>query len=105
MIEHVNEVVFLPQLAVTGPVIAERSFANCRVLGPALCALLDSVHVTGCSLGGALEELLVEVPEGRVVIGAIGLLRCEFVGCLFEGVGWIGTQQSLDLLRVGSMRL
>lgn len=105
MIEHLNEVVFLPALAVTGPVIDGRRFENCRIVGPAMLALLEQVTVQGCDLGGSVEQILVEVAPDRQVVGAIGLRRCEFTRCTFEGIGWIGTVPVLDLLRVGAMRL
>lgn len=104
---YVGEVVYLPSLVVarTPPVLVAHEFVQCRLLGPAMVVLLDGWTLDTCQFVGDLDAMLVEVPQGRVVQGVIGLDHVTLRQCVIEAVGFIGPQRTLDRLRVGLMGL
>lgn len=99
-----SQVVRVSDLAVTGPVIEGYTFENCLVLGPAVVAVLSDVSFESSQWvtdpGESSESLWWEVDEGHRV-GAIGIRNCSFVGCVFQGVGFAGTKETIAILREG----
>jgi hypothetical protein len=76
------------------PLITERTFEDCIIVGPAVIALIDQVTMLSPVWDASrLEEVFIEVPTGSFVIGPIGLIRCTFIRCRFHGIGVMGTPQ------------
>lgn len=90
--EFRDEVVRLAALTVNSSTIEGYRFLNCRVIGPAILALLDRVTITHCRWDApGMEAIFWEVPpERQVVIGAVGVIDCTFSNCAFENVGIAG---------------
>jgi hypothetical protein len=90
-----NEVVRLSELTVNTSTIAGQAFSNCRIIGPAILALLDDVTITHCTWDApGLDAIYWEVPpEREVVIGVVGVSNCVFSNCTFENVGIAGPRQ------------
>ncbi len=65
-------------------------FENCKIVGPALIALL---HNVGFSSMRFAPNQLWPMMAGRKYIGAIGLTNCKFVNCELD---WIGIAGSAD---------
>lgn len=101
-----DEAIYLPKLAVAGPRLKGYEFHNCLLTGPAIATILGATSMRGCGFrhgAGSFEDLLIELPEGRRVIGVIGLDDCTFDRCTFEEVGFAGTRDMLDKMRVSVM--
>jgi hypothetical protein len=101
--KFVNESIRITDLATIGPVISDHEFENCLIHGPAILAPQQRTAITGCSMGGQLDEFLWILPQsssGRVV-GAIAVVNCIFSGCRFEGIGFTGPPDFLETFRRG----
>ncbi|AZH79446.1 hypothetical protein CSX12_13865 [Microbacterium sp. Y-01] len=94
-----NEVVRLADLAVTSDTIEGVTFRDCLVLGPAIVIPMSETSITNGVFTGDPEALFWELnPARELVIGAIGLVSCEFDGCRFERVGFAGGVDVLHAL-------
>ena len=95
-----DEVVRLAELTVNTSTIEGQEFSNCRIIGPAILALLDRVTVSHCGWDApGLDAVFWEVPPERgVVIGAIGVIDCTFSNCTFENVGVAGLPELRSVL-------
>jgi|SRR6476469_370909 len=86
-------------------IIEGKSFSNSLILGPAMIAVLERIDIRGCTwetpTGFGLNDLLLEVPEGRKLIGVVGLRNVEFENCVFRNVGVIGPKQAIDFFKTG----
>lgn len=51
--------------------------------------------------GLPLDALYVEVPDGKAVLGAIGLRNAVITGCRFMGVSFLLTHEQIELFRTG----
>lgn len=98
-----NQVVRLPDLAVTSDVIVGVTFENCTLVGPAVISLLDAVTMQGCTFDGDPEGVLWPVGERRFVIGAIGLQDCMVVGCRLQRIGLAYPAPQEPMLRAGGL--
>jgi hypothetical protein len=87
-----NEVVRLAELTVNTSTIRGQEFSNCRIIGPAILALLGGVTISHCTWDApSLDAVFWEVPPERgVVVGAVGVIDCTFSACTFENVGVAG---------------
>lgn len=83
--------------------IENARFENALIVGPAVLAPLDHVTIANCRFDGDPDTLLIEVDEGRRVVGVIGLRNVTFERCEFRNVGLIGTHQNVAQFRQGFM--
>ena len=86
------------------PVLDGLTFERCWILGPAVLAVVDTDivcdHVS--DLGGLPDEpdRAILWPIGReTMIGAILVVRCTFRSCKFRGIGFTGSDETIELLR------
>lgn len=102
---HVRgEVLRLADLTVNTDIIEGYQFSNCRLIGPAVIALLEDVTITHCTWGTPnLEAMFWEVPptRGDLVVGAIGVRDCLFSNCQFEMIGVAGPPEMRSKLEQG----
>lgn len=69
-------------------------FQDCVIRGPAVLLLSGpELAFDGCELS---SEMFWEVQTDRAYIGGIGLERCRFRGCTFEGVGIAADRETID---------
>lgn len=100
--EFANEPVWLPLLAVHAmsaaePVIVGKTFTDCRIQGPALVAIMGSTRFDGCNMGRVTDpRSLTFIPQGPLLVGAIGLKDCTFIRCEFDLVGFTGPQAFME---------
>lgn len=100
--QFANEPVWLPLLAVHAlnqaePILSGKTFTRCRIQGPALVAIMGSTTFESCNMGRASDpRSLTFVPQGPLLIGAIGLKDCKFIECEFDLVGFTGPQAFMD---------
>ena len=81
-------------------VIANKTFLNCTIYGPAVVVLVNGGELTDCSLGGPPDALLWSIDENRDwVIGAVAADNCSFIGCNFQGVGFAGKPDFVEMLK------
>lgn len=80
-------------------IVEGKKFLRCTIYGPAMLALLNDVAMIGCTFNGDIEAILLEVPEGRGVIGPVGVRNGEFRDCTFFGVGIVGPKGLLEEIR------
>lgn len=87
-----NEVVRIAELTVNTSSIENYEFSNCRIIGPAILALLGNVTIEHCGWDApSLEAIFWEVPLARgPVVGAVGVRGCTFSSCHFELIGIAG---------------
>jgi hypothetical protein len=101
-----NEVVRIADLTLNTSVLEGYEFSNCRIIGPAVLALLDDVSIIGCTWDTpGLDALFWEVPPTRpVVMGAVGVSKCQFSNCNFELIGVAGPPELRAVLEGGFNR-
>jgi hypothetical protein len=87
-----NDVVRISDLTVNTSILEGYDFSNCRIIGPAVLALLENVSIVGCTWDApGFDAIYWEVPPTRpVVVGAVGVTRCTFSNCTFQQVGIAG---------------
>ncbi len=98
-----NEVIRIAELTVNSSLLEDLEFSNCRIIGPAILALLNNVTLAGCGWEGpGLDAIFWEVsPERGPVIGAVGVKNCTFSNCTFEQVGVAGPPDLRPLFEAG----
>ena len=69
------------------PIIMDRIFKNCTLVGPAVILFADSCEVHGSRFDVGLDVLLIDIAANRRLSGVIIFDRCTFDGCRFEGLG------------------
>jgi hypothetical protein len=81
------------------PMVENREFTDCIIRGPALIAPQIGCKFEDSTAGiGPVESVLYEMTPGPRQ-GVIALVRCKFLRCRFEGIGWYGDKAMLDTLR------
>jgi hypothetical protein len=76
-------------------------FENSLIVGPAVLAPLDRVTIQDCRFDGPPETIFIEVPEGRKVMGVIGLRNTTFRKCEFRNIAIMGTPKAVREFRKG----
>ena len=97
-----NTVVRIADLTLTTQVVEGYTFSNCRIIGPAVIVFRDS-HIANCTWEGpGRDALFWEIPPSRrQVVGAVLCERCQFSGCIFEGIGIAGPPEVRAVLEAG----
>ncbi|MBI2242468.1 MAG: hypothetical protein HYU55_00385 [Nocardioides sp.] len=98
--EFRDDIVRVAALTVTEPIIAGYTFVNCRIVGPAVLAILHDVDIMHCTFEGDVNSLFWEVdPMTRPqVFGAVGVWDSKFVSCSFQGIGFAGTRELREMM-------
>jgi len=101
--QYRNDVVRVADLTVNTDHIEGYQFSNCRIVGPAILALLGDVTLVGSSFDApGLDAIFWEVnPERGVVVGAVGVRDCTFSNCAFEMIGIAGPPDMRAALEQG----
>jgi hypothetical protein len=97
-----NDPVRIADLTVNRTTIEDYEFVNCRILGPAVLIIRDST-ITACSWDApGLDSIFWEISPARLqVVGAVGVFRCLFSNCRFEGIGIAGPPEMRAMLEGG----
>lgn len=82
-----NQVVRLPDLAVTHDLIEGVTFENCTLVGPAVIIMLGNCNLQDSGFDGDREAVLWPLGDRELVVGAIGLVSCNLVGCRLQRIG------------------
>jgi hypothetical protein len=93
-----DQTVYLPDLARDSPIIGDATFERCTIRGPAIVFLMDGNTLDGNRFGlaGGWSSALWLITDDRPhVVGVIGLQRCVFRQCNFEGIGIAGRKEFL----------
>lgn len=103
-LRHKDEIVRIAMLVDPAmPVLQDREFIGCRIVGPALLAQGGPIQLVGCGFdmqGAQPGSLVWEIPPTGEAYGAIVLRDVSFEGCEFVGVGLVAPPgQRDDLLR------
>jgi hypothetical protein len=98
-----GKLIYLMDLLSPGarPIISNRTIEDCEIRGPAMVILLDGVTIAESGFEGDVDSLFVEVPEKRIIFGAIGLRNCVFRRCRFIAIGIIGTREQIEQAKKG----
>lgn len=100
--EYRSQEIRVSDLTVDGDLISDARFDHCELIGPAVLALLDEVTMTDPKFDApGPEALFWPVEKGRIVMGAVGLLRVEFVACTFTRIGLAVLRSQMDDLTAG----
>jgi hypothetical protein len=89
----VKTVIKIADLADSRSLIEDRKFEGAEILGPAVLAPLEGVHIANSTFGGTFDSVFREVPEGQALTGVVGLRRVVFDGCRFINIGFVGTPE------------
>lgn len=93
----------LSTLVVAEPWLRDLRFVNCHIVGPGILLLLNGITMETITLDAPIPAIFWEVPATRdTVVGAIGVERCEFYSCRFDGVGFAGPAVLEELLQQAS---
>jgi len=83
--------------------IEDKTFEDCILYGPGVIGFIGEkskpMRLNFCSFDGDKESLLIEVPDNRKIIGAIGFRGCTLVRCRFIGLGIVGNKEMIDYFR------
>ncbi len=86
-------------MATRQPVIANKTFTNCVIEGPAVLLALSGVEFDACNLGVINDDprslLLMPMARNKVT-GAIGFKDTLFRGCTFFAIGYTGPDAFID---------
>ena len=91
----------LTELEMIGGLLVKMTFEDCHIDGPAIVVPTGGTSFQGCHIAysATLESILWPFPSSQVVVGAIGLVDCEFKRCWIDGIGFAGPPDALDNLR------
>jgi hypothetical protein len=94
-----DELIWLAELVDQEGELTNTVFQRCRITGPAIIVVGDSV-IKNCNLGAPLDHLLWRVPRERApYVGGIVTKDCLFEACTFVNVGFAGPPKFLADLR------
>jgi hypothetical protein len=86
-------------------IIEHREYKDALIEGPAVLVPLEEVSFIHSSFDGDPESVFLEVPEGKTVLGVIGLRRVTFTNCEFRNIAIAGTKDAIDQFRAGFTNL
>lgn len=80
-----------------GEAIEGRIFEDCTIIGPAIVAFSEgtSLQLPVFSDPGQIKWLFWVIAQDRKALGVIGLKRCLFLRCRFNGIGFCGTRKQV----------
>lgn len=82
-------------------IIENAEWNGAIIVGPAVLAPLENVSFLNSTFDADADSLFIEVPEGRGIVGVIGLKNVTFNDCEFRNVGVAGTPASITKFREG----
>jgi hypothetical protein len=85
------------------PIVANRTFRNCTIKGPALIGPIRC-RFSRWFIGkaGSADSLLYEMVPGER-IGIFGFVHCAFLDCRFEHIGYYADKEFSDEVRKAPM--
>lgn len=95
--------IWMPQLVLEAAqrgeaVIAQKTFRDCFLEGPAVLLASGSCRFDGCNLGDSMGDprnLLLQPVGPRKVTGTVAFQDCQFINCRFLRVGFTGASDFL----------
>lgn len=99
-----DEIVRIAELTVNEALLENLEFSNCRIIGPAVLALLNDNTLISCRFDAPdLNALYWVVPPDRpIVMGAVGVRGCTFSNCSFDQIGFAGPIAGRDAMEPGA---
>jgi hypothetical protein len=91
--------VYIAQEVDQSSIIEGRTFDQALIMGPAVLFPLGEVTFTDNLFDADPDALFIELPEGREVVGIIGLRDVTFSGCEFRNIALAGTPESVARFR------
>ena len=67
------------------PVVQGKHFADCDFVGPAIVVFMDGITLDECGFVESGDPILL--PQGTLLVGAVGFDRCSFRKCRFLRTG------------------
>ena len=82
----------------TTPQIADYTFVNCTVVGPAVLAFW-TVEVNHCDLEADIYALfwVVEAGERPLIVRAVAVTNTTSSACRFQSIGFAGTREPREV--------
>jgi hypothetical protein len=77
----------------------DKVFDHCRIRGPTVIAVQDCL-IAHCEFEGDIDTTLI-VTTNKSMFGVLGTNRCKFINCIFENVGIIANQETIDRIKQG----
>ncbi|WP_146078833.1 MULTISPECIES: hypothetical protein [unclassified Rathayibacter] len=104
-LKYTDEVVRLSDLFTVQSVIDKLQFKDCLLVGPAVITFLGQSVLRGCTFIGPGEDIIIEIPGARQVLGVLGFSNSEFIDCRFENIGVLGDKLFTSEFRRGVLGL
>lgn len=79
----------------TPPIIADKVFENCDIVGPAIITFIGTGLMLACSFDGSPLSTFYEVEEGRGLVGIIGMKDCTIRNSRLHRIGLVGTKAQI----------
>ncbi len=89
----------ITSLGMVNPVIKNKVFDNCRIIGPAVMTIAHT-EIRGCGASGTPDTNFVVVPN-EAMEGILLLEGCRILNCTFVNVSFVGNGELIAKLREG----
>jgi hypothetical protein len=81
------------------PVIANRHFVNCHIVGPTVVAIAGELTMIETVWSESAETVCIDSTDPNPKTGIIGLINCKFTKCRLEHIAVIGSPEVLARIR------
>lgn len=96
-----NEKILICELASDKPVVKDKTFEDCELIGPAMIFLTGSTFMVNSSFEGSFEKTVLILREKRWLMGVVAFEDCIFKRCKFLKVGIIASPGQEEKYRKG----
>jgi hypothetical protein len=87
------------------PVLEERTFKDCAIIGPAIVAFAWPYFFQDCKwYTGAADEMFMQAPENKLVAGIAVFHSCTFIRCDWYYIGIIAPDEQLKEFKEKTLR-
>jgi hypothetical protein len=93
--DYESQTIRLTDHAVTDDVIVGKVYSNCHIVGPAIVVPIEGGVFGHCTFDVANNdpESILYVVTDRWLVGVIALRNCQFYGCRFTRIGFMGDER------------
>jgi hypothetical protein len=95
-----NRDIPLASLGMINPIIHDKVFDHCRIIGPAVIAAPHDGEIGFCTFQGDINSVFITTTNERIT-GIIVLKNCKFLSCDFRNVSFIGPADQIARLKAG----
>jgi hypothetical protein len=90
--------IFLASLGMIDPIIHDKVFDHCRIIGPVVMAAQDNTQMSHCRFEGDINSFFIATTNERI-IGIMILKNCKFLYCDFKNISFIGSVEQIAKIK------